>query len=292
MDENLKKKILYIICAGIIVLFVIIAFLLFWRKPQKETVITRTEYLQQEPNPEKSATDLKAFLPQLASTGTGQPLTERTTSSTGSQTTPSEDTQTSSPPPTTTTTTTDSVAKAWSFFLQSIGLPFTFVGSVIPGVTQCGGANQPVCPNTPNNVTYITNETNVTTITLVQHMVDIPLSVLDSIQDVVFYKFIELLQQSTIANDHYPVQSTPEDTSWFTQLISTGEMSQFYYDVFKSTNPQASQCGTPQQVGFCYESNGHSANLYVRLRAATSQCPKGAIKTWNSDKNALQVTCF
>jgi hypothetical protein len=166
------------------------------------------------------------------------------------------------------------------------------VTAIIPGVSSCGNANQPVCTNSQTNVTVIRNETQVTNMTFIQEVVDIPLSILDKLQDIVFYKFVALLQQTVLANDTYPRQTVPEHTSWFSDLIARGEMSQFYYDVFVRTNAPAANCGTVQQQGFCYESNGTSANLYVRQRAGTSECPRGAIKSWNSDKNALQVTCF
>ena len=286
MDENLRKKILYIVCAAIIVLFGIIALLLLMRKPQKETIITRTEYIHEQASKEKASPDLKDFLPPLSSTPSSAPLANRT------DTTNADYSNQSYSPPTTTTTQTDSVAKAWSFFRQSIGLPYVFIASALPGASNCGKANQPVCPTSPGSVTYVTNETNVTNITIVQQVFEIPLALADSLQDITFYKLITLLQQSVLANDHYPVQTTPEDSSWITQLITTREMSQFYYDVFKTVNPTAKQCGTAFHEGFCYESNGKSANLYVRLKAGTKECPKGAIKVWNSDKNALQITCL
>jgi hypothetical protein len=292
MDESLRKKVLYIICAGVIIFLVVIALLFLFRKPQQEKVITRTEYIQQEAVPEKEAEDVKAFLPPLSSTESAIPLAQQ---STNNQSTSQNNTTqpTTSTPGTTTTTTTTSVSKAWNFFRQSISLPWIFIVATFPSAnTSCGKANQPLCPAAPGSVTYVTNETRITHITIIQHVIQIPNALLDSLQDIVFYKFITLLQQSVLANGRYPIQYTAEGTSWLTELITTGEMSQFYYDVFKATNAQAKLCGTPLQEGFCYESNGKSTNLYVRLRAATAECPNGAIKTWNSDKNALQVTCF
>jgi hypothetical protein len=292
MDTSLRKKMLYVVCAGIIVLFVVIALLFLFRKPQNEKIITRTEYLAQTPSNDKPSADVKAFLPPLSSTQSAHALADR--NDTSSSQPLNDSTTTSSTPPTsgTTTTTTTSVSKAWSFFRQSVSLPWIFLVATFPSASSCGKANQPICPVTPGNVTYVTNETQVTHITFVQEVVDIPLSILDSLQDIIFYKFIELLQQSVLANDRYPVQQSPTSASWLTQLIATGEMRQFYYDVFKSTNPESANCGSALQQGFCYESNGTSANLYIRMKAGTQQCPKGAIKTWNSDKDALQVTCF
>lgn len=268
---------LYIIGGGIVLFFILLAVLFMVRNSQtKKIVVTKQEFLHDSTSPTHELSDVSALIPhgdQAQATPAGTTSALRDISDT----------------PTTQTTT---VQKAWQFFTQAMTIPWVLMTSTFPSSATCGKSGQPVCPTTPNAITVVTDQTTTTHISIIEQVFNIPVSIQDNLQDLIFYKFIAVIQQYMVTTESYPVQQTPEDTTWLTQLIQTKELTPYYYNVFTSTTPAARLCGTTLQEGFCYESNGKVATLYIRQRTPTNECPNGSIKSWVSDENTLQITCF
>lgn len=110
-------------------------------------------------------------------------------------------------------------------------------------------------------------------------------------------KLVDSISRYYLSFNRFPSPETmiaDEDYDWVREMVDKREMSGVYEYVLKTTAPVA-YCGTPEQTGYCFKTDGQNAIVYVRFekQADSEICDgEGLFFLWSSEDNKLGMVCL
>lgn len=126
----------------------------------------------------------------------------------------------------------------------------------------------------------------------------VKISFLNSSRKTTLLKLIDSISRYYISFGKFPDLDPGQDYGdypWIKEMVDTNEMSGLYQYLIKTTDPVA-YCGTVQQTGYCYSTNGQDAIIYVRLEKPfeSDVCGMegGLLLLWSSAENKFGNVCM
>jgi|GEM_PF-3592214 len=114
----------------------------------------------------------------------------------------------------------------------------------------------------------------------------------------ILLKLVDSVSRYFISYNRFPDLESYQDYgdyAWIQEMVDKNEMSGVYQYLIKATEPVA-YCGTLQQVGYCYDTDGKDAILYVRVEKPfeSDVCgmEAGLFLLWSSRANKFGNVCM